>query len=500
MAFFMRKDFRENRWWRASREYHVCHGLVRGKLVILPVMNTLPTPRLGALRLFRRLQKPDVLLASLPRISVPALAIRTVTDPVVFRQQLLAQIASARQRIHIAALYLQDDSAGREVMDALYQAKSLRPDLDIAVFVDWHRAQRGLIGKDRSEGNAAMYCEYAERLGDGVQIYGVPVKSREIFGVLHLKGFVIDDTVIYSGASLNDVYLARHGRYRLDRYHFIQSPALADCLSEFMLQQFRNRSAVNLLQAKHRPTTQDLQPEIRQFRQQLQEAQYRVPAQPIAPGAAGITPLLGFGRGNNQLNATVLALLRSTRQRLTILTPYFNLPRPVRAVLRDLLHKGCDITIIVGDKTANDFYIPPDEPFKTIGLLPYLYEHNLRRFAWSHQHEIDEGRLDILLWRHGSNSYHLKGLWIDDDQALLTGSNINPRAWSLDLENGLLLHDPQRLLRAQHEAELDAIKRHTRRLAHYSELETTTDYPPPVQKMLKRIKRVSLDRLLNRLL
>ncbi|STV80938.1 CDP-diacylglycerol--serine O-phosphatidyltransferase [Klebsiella pneumoniae] len=36
--------------------------------------------------------------------------------------------------------------------------------------------------------------------------------------------------------------------------------------------------------------------------------------------------------------------------------------------------------IIVGDKTANDFYIPEDQPFKIIGALPYLYEINLRRF------------------------------------------------------------------------------------------------------------------------
>ena len=35
----------------------------------------------------------------------------------------------------------------------------------------------------------------------------MPVQTRELFGVLHLKGFVIDDCVIYSGASLNNVYL-----------------------------------------------------------------------------------------------------------------------------------------------------------------------------------------------------------------------------------------------------------------------------------------------------
>lgn len=463
-------------------------------------MNTLLTPRLGALRLFRRRPRADVLLAGLPQLSVPASAIRTLTDPVVYRQQLLAQIASARRRIHLAALYLQDDTAGREVMDALYQAKANHPDLDIVIFVDWHRAQRGLIGKVKSEGNAAMYREYAERFGLGVAIYGVPVKSRELFGVLHLKGFVIDDTVIYSGASLNDVYLARHGRYRLDRYHFIESPDLADCLSRFMLQHLRDSSAVHSLQESARPTTQELLPDIRRFRYELQNAQYQFPAQVPGADAVGVTPLLGCGRGGNVLNAVVMALLRNTRQRLVILTPYFNLPRPLRVVIGQLLQRGCEITIVVGDKTANDFYIPPDEPFKTIGLLPYLYENNLRRFAQAHTREIGSGRLNIRLWRHADNSYHLKGVFVDDDVALLTGSNLNPRAWTLDLENGLLLRDPHKLLLRQHEEELAAIMQHTQRLAHFTELDTPREYPPAVQKMLGRIRHIRLDRLLNRLL
>lgn len=463
-------------------------------------MNTLLTPRLGAMRLFRRQPNPEILLASLPQLCVPAGAVQTVMDPTDFRERLLASIAAASKRIYMAVLYLQDDTAGREVMDALYQAKARCPDLDIAIFVDWHRAQRGLIGQDQSEGNAAMYREYADRYGEGVAIYGVPVKSREIFGVLHLKGFVIDDTVIYSGASINDIYLARKGRYRLDRYHFIEHAELADCMSEFLLQQLRDDSAVTLLQSHSRPNTQALLPEIRSLRQQLQEAQYRVPAQSLVAGSVGVTPLVGFGRGDNLLNATILALLRSTRQRLVILTPYFNLPRPVRAVLRKLLLRGCEITMVVGDKTANDFYIPPDEPFKSIGLLPYLYESNLRRFAKAHAREIEAGQLNIQLWWHDTNSYHLKGLFIDDDCALLTGSNLNPRAWTLDIENGLLLRDPQRVLCAQHAQEMTEILRHTRRITHYRELETAREYPPAVRKMLRRIKHIRLDHLLNRLL
>ena len=183
-----------------------------------------------------------------------------------------------------------------------------------------------------------------------------------------------------------------------------------------------------------------------------------------------------------------------------LLTPYFNLPRPVRAVLGQLLRRGCTIDIMVGDKTANDFYIPPDEPFKRIGLLPYLYENNLRRFARDRARQIASGQLNIHLWRDGDNSYHLKGLLIDDDVAVLTGHNLNPRAWTLDLENALVLRDPSRLLLAQHEAEWAALRVHALRLVDYRALESPRQYPPEVRKNLKRLSRTRLDRLVNRLL
>ena len=146
-------------------------------------------------------------LAEMPCLPVAAEKVRTLTDPVDYRETILALIAQAKKRIVIAALYLQDDDAGREVLSALYAAKKAQPQLEISVFVDWHRAQRGLIGKVKSEGNAALYRSMAERFGPGVTVYGVPVQRRELMGVLHLKGLVIDDHVLYSGASLNDVYL-----------------------------------------------------------------------------------------------------------------------------------------------------------------------------------------------------------------------------------------------------------------------------------------------------
>jgi CDP-diacylglycerol--serine O-phosphatidyltransferase len=241
-----------------------------------------------------------------------------------------------------------------------------------------------------------------------------------------------------------------------------------------------------------------LVPAIHRLRHALRHAAYDVPHTVLAAGEVAVTPLLGFGRTDNALDTALLDLLRHARGHVILLTPYFNLPRPVRTVLGQLLRRGCRIDIMVGDKTANDFYIPPGEPFKTIGLLPYLYENNLRRFARDRVRQIASGQLNIHLWRDGGNSYHLKGLFVDDDVTVLTGHNLNPRAWALDLENALVLHDPAHLLHARHQAEWAALRLHATRLADYRVLESPRQYPAEVRRNLKRLNRTRLDRLVNR--
>ncbi|SQC09583.1 CDP-diacylglycerol--serine O-phosphatidyltransferase [Klebsiella pneumoniae] len=119
--------------------------------------------------------------------------------------------------------------------------------------------------------------------------------------------------------------------------------------------------------------------------------------------------------------------------KLTICTPYFNLPAVLVRNIIQLLRDGKQVEIIVGDKTANDFYIPEDQPFKIIGALPYLYEINLRRFLSRLQYYVNTDQLIVRLWKDDDNSYHLKGMWVDDEWMLLTGNNLNPRAWRLDL-------------------------------------------------------------------
>ncbi|CAH8196420.1 CDP-diacylglycerol--serine O-phosphatidyltransferase [Vibrio aestuarianus] len=417
-----------------------------------------------------------------------------------FKNHLIESIRQASKRIYLVALYLEDDEAGREVFNELYQAKQRNPGLDIVICVDWHRAQRGLIGADASEGNASMYKELAQKHEHAIPVYGIPVRGREVFGVLHLKGFIIDDQVIYSGASLNNVYLHRQERYRFDRYHTIDNKTLADSMVKFIHQTMISHPAVNDLACTSKPKTKDIKADIRQFRATLALANYEFETQTISAEQVALTPLVGIGKRRNKLNHHINQLIAQAKDEVFICTPYFNFPKSVAKEVKRALKRGVKVHIVVGDKTANDFYISPEQDFKTIGGLPYLYEINLRRFAKANEANIASRNLSIHLWKHDENSFHLKGIWVDKRYMLITGNNLNPRAWKLDLENAILIQDHYHHLTEKFDREIENILKHTQLVCTYKQLEKIEDYPNSVQKLLRKVTRVKADKVLKQIL
>ncbi|MFJ3487370.1 CDP-diacylglycerol--serine O-phosphatidyltransferase [Pseudomonas sp. NPDC090202] len=438
-------------------------------------------------------------LAALRGFESSGAAITLLPSAADYRRILLEKIATATRRICIVALYLQQDEAGQEILDALYAAKAARPELDIVVLVDWFRAQRGLIGAGKQAGNSAWYqAQHLEHDAE-VPIYGVPVQTRELFGVLHLKGSIIDDCVIYTGASINNVYLHKLGKYRLDRYHLLENQALADSFQRLVREHILPSDAVHRLDLPSPPTSRSLRGEIRQFRQRLKRTAYDVNDGVRDNGGFRLIPLLGIGN-KNPLSKVLCELIAATRQQLTLCTPYFNMPLSVKREINRALKRGVKIDIIIGDKTANDFFIPPEEPFKVISALPYLYEISLRRFMQKHQNATARHQLNIHLWKHGDNTFHLKGLWSDQRYTLLTGNNLNPRAFQLDLENAVLIDDPQGEWLTPRAEELDLLMRNTHRVGKFDELDTLSEYPNGVRTFLRRVSRVRVERLLYRIL
>lgn len=424
----------------------------------------------------------------------------TIADSAAdFKQMLLTEIAQAKSRIYISALYIQDDAAGREVLTALYQAKAQTPTLDICLFVDFHRAQRGLIGEKEHGGNRELYLSLEQQHSESINIYGVPVKRKELLGVLHLKGMVIDNVLLYSGASINDIYLQQAGRYRLDRYYRLQSQALADNFCEYLQRCFIDSNLAPLLNQGALPDAKIIKRNIMRLTKLLKSSKYR-PFNSTEHADIQASLFVGCGRRGNQLNRVIRDLIRSSHESLIIFTPYFNLPKPLLRDLDSALKRGVKVTLTVGDKKANDFYNADEATFSTVEIVPYIYERLLASFISRRQKYLDNGTLSLRLWQHDDNSFHLKGLVVDNRYHLLTGSNLNPRAWALDLENGVLLDDAKGLLTDKFAAEFQRISQHTDVLTKASDIESVQNYPDKPRKLLKKLRMTQIDRLLKRFL
>ncbi|TWX69260.1 CDP-diacylglycerol--serine O-phosphatidyltransferase [Colwellia sp. C1TZA3] len=420
-----------------------------------------------------------------------------------FKQMLLAEIAQAKSRIYISALYIQDDAAGREVLAALYQAKQQTPSLDICLFVDFHRAQRGLIGEKESGGNRDLYLTLEQQHQVSINIYGVPVKRKELLGVLHLKGMVIDNVLLYTGASINDVYLQQAERYRLDRYYRLDSQALADNFCQYLQHYLIDSNLAPRLNGGELPDSKIIKRNILRLTRLLKSSKYR----PFSVEQHGYkafdiqaSMFVGCGSRGNQLNRVIRELVRSSRDSLVIFTPYFNLPKPLLRDLDAALKRGVKVSFIVGDKKANDFYNADESTFSTVEVVPYIYERLLATFLSRRQKYLNNGTLSLRLWQHDNNSFHLKGLVVDERYHLLTGSNLNPRAWALDLENAILLDDEKGQLLAKFAAEFQRISQHTKKIDKPSDIEPVQNYPDKPRKLLKKLRMTQIDRLLKRFL
>ena len=433
-------------------------------------------------------------------LTVSADKVRIFHTASEYKSQLLSLIEQAQHRIFVTALYLQDDEAGREILHALFKAKQIRPELEIRLFVDAHRAQRGLIGETEQLGNRALYQALTQEYKADLAIHGVAVKSKELFGVLHLKGMVFDDILFYTGASINDVYLGQNGKYRCDRYYQIQSQGLSNSFCQYLRQVFVDSGLAPLLNQEHYPVGTELKQQILKLKPLLHKAQYQVLQSNESDNGLLIEPLVGFGARRNRLNAKIRNTIRQAERSLVVFTPYFNLPKVITRDLAKALKRGVKVEITVGDKTANDFYIANPDEFSTIGIIPYIYEILLCRFVKRWKKYIDKQQLIIRLWKHDNNSFHLKGLIADERYHLVTGSNINPRAWSLDLENGLAIDDTNGELIGQVNDELEHIYRHTTKITRLADLESIRDYPEKPKKLLKKLRLTQIDRFLKRLL
>lgn len=440
--------------------------------------------------------KQKLNLETLLKTAISPSDIAVLLSPKDYFKQLLAFIDAATARIYITVLYLENDEAGRLISKHLIAAKQKNPQLEIKIFVDFHRARRILNTQKNAKCNADFYREIDVNYPGLIQIYGVAVKRRELFGVLHLKGIVIDNTLLYTGASINNVYLHYQERYRYDRYWIIKSEELCDSFVGYLNRVLICNEGVYQFNRHSFALDNTFRKKISAQYKRLTKERYQRDNIHVH-GRLTVAPLIGIGNRNNQLNKIIHQLMRQTKQHVVLYTPYFNLPGILKRAIALLLRRQTIVEIVVGDKRASDFYVPEEQPFTKIGLIPYIYEMNLLKFIKYHQKAVDSGFLSVHLWRHDAHSFHLKGLSVDQRYHLLTGNNLNPRAWRLDFENGLLIDDRDKQLIGLVEQEHQQIIKHAKIIKNWQQIETQSDYPGIVQKWLARLRWSNLDKLLK---
>jgi len=264
---------------------------------------------------------------------------QVLCTPKEYRLVLLQSIKNATQRIYIIALYLERDEAGQEILQAIYDAKIKNPSLEVKIFVDWHRAQRGRVGEGKTQTNADFYHQMKlNHPNIDIEVYGIPVNRREVLGVLHLKGSIIDDTLLYSGASINNVYLHKLDKYRYDRYHVITNKILTNSMVNYIEHNFLPFGGVQRLDQSEHKTRKQLKPEIKTLRQHLTQVNYQFDGN-ADNDTLSVTPIVGLGKGN-ALNQVIHHLISQAKEKVIFCTPYFNLPQIIIKDIIRQLRKG----------------------------------------------------------------------------------------------------------------------------------------------------------------
>ena len=98
------------------------------------------------------------------------------------------------------------------------------------------------------------------------RIYGVPVKGPRTARRAAPQGLHLRRHLLYSGASLNDIYLHQQERYHFDRYHQIHSPALTRSMVNYVDDVFLGSEAVQRLDRTGIPGAKQLKGQIRRFK------------------------------------------------------------------------------------------------------------------------------------------------------------------------------------------------------------------------------------------
>jgi CDP-diacylglycerol--glycerol-3-phosphate 3-phosphatidyltransferase len=205
---------------RRHRLLDAARGLVGGVEPVETTESSKSSPKKGAIKTFS-LSKNHI--GNLSSSSGPP-------TPKDFHSTLCHMIRNAQDRVCLASLYIGVGASPSherelELLDAL---SSVRPEVQVQVLLDRNRALRKVPLAGGTKTCSAQAVSQAIQFKENHELYLLqvlpsPLKSilpnplDEVAGVFHIKAYIIDDSLILSGANLSEEYFSD----RQDRYIMI---------------------------------------------------------------------------------------------------------------------------------------------------------------------------------------------------------------------------------------------------------------------------------------
>ncbi|XP_076461588.1 CDP-diacylglycerol--glycerol-3-phosphate 3-phosphatidyltransferase, mitochondrial-like [Babylonia areolata] len=429
--------------------------------------------------------------------------ISVLTEPTQFYEVLKVKAKKAKKRITLASLYLGTGSLEKELVSCVHEACSNavahKEKFKVNVLLDMTRGSRGkvnsrtmlkgLLHQFPQQVSVSLYHTPDLR---GVLKAIVPERFNEVIGLTHLKVYLVDDSLIISGANLsNDYFTNRQDRYILfndckDMADFFDELVKTVASFSFQLQKddtlqlhstwethpYLGRRNYFKWAAKERIESllrcqTELQKSVLRQLAQVSPSGSETPAvsrtgYPTVDASSQtadtwVYPLVQMGPFGvyNDEHATLQLLREATRHdEILLASGYFNLTdHYMSVILQESLAK---YRLMMAAPEVNGFFRAKG----IAGYIPAAYIYIARTFFEQVQHLKEHHRIQLYEYFRENWTFHAKGLWYYLPQkalpslTLIGSPNFGYRSACRDLECQVALvtenEGLQRQLREEH--------------------------------------------------
>ncbi|RCH85938.1 CDP-diacylglycerol--glycerol-3-phosphate 3-phosphatidyltransferase [Rhizopus azygosporus] len=410
--------------------------------------------------------------------------VKPLYQPSAFYAELKSRILSAKERVFIAALYI--GHSEKELVDTIRTALSQSSTLQVHILIDCLRGTRNSKGQSSATLLLPLIQDYPKQIKvslyhtpdlTGILKKALPQRFNETIGLMHLKLYGFDNTIMLSGANLStDYFVNRQDRYilfdqqpELTTYYHDLLKLVSSCSYHLVPAQNNNsKYRLELSDSMADPVKESqrykslVHSRLQQF---LIEYQNRKVQQEDTMDTA-ILPVIQMGpfciRQDEKVTLELLNIANQQQDKWTIhlTSGYFNFTDKYKAVI---LKTRAFFRFLTASPEANGF-------FNSKGVskfLPPAYTHIEKQF---YRHVKRAGRQDeisIEEYKRPGWTYHAKGLWVyfgnesRPSMTMIGSPNFGQRSSERDLEaQAVVITQNEQLKNALHK-EIDLLHQHS---------------------------------------